>query len=365
MASKWLWLVCSGIFAVVPPAQAARIKDIVAVENVRDNQLIGYGLVVGLAGTGDKLRNAPFTEQSLKAMLERMGVNIRNVDLKTQNVAAVTVIADLPSFARRGSRIDVTVAALGDATSLQGGMLLATPLAGLDGETYAVAQGPVAVSGFSARGAAASINRGSTTGARIANGAIVEREVPFSFGSMREAKLALRNSDFATAQAVRDAINRDLGRSVANTLDPATVALTVPDGMSIVDLLARVEALEVAVDQPARVIIDEASGTVVMGSQVRVSPVAIAHGALTIAVAEAPQASQPSPFARTGDTAVLPRTRIDVDEGPKGSLAMVSGTSLRALVDGLNMLGVAPRDLITILQALRAAGALQAEIEVR
>lgn len=361
----------AGLFAMLAamlaadPAGATRIKDIVSVENVRDNQLIGYGLVVGLQGTGDRLRNSPFTEQSLKAMLERMGVNIRDYDLKTQNVAAVSIVANLPPFARRGSRIDVTVAALGDATSLQGGTLIATPLSGLDGEIYAVAQGPVAVSGFSARGAAASINRGSTTGARIASGAIVEREVPFELHGMQEAKLALTNPDFATARAVRDAINRDVGAGTAIALDPATVSVRVPAGSSIVDLMASIETLEVRVDQPARVVINEASGTVVMGSAVRVSPVAIAHGALTIAVSEAPVVSQPAPLARAGETVVVPRTQIGIDDGPKGSMATIGGgTTLRSLVDGLNRLGVAPRDLITILQSLKAAGALQAEIEV-
>ncbi len=364
LATALLFALVGGAL-VAAPAQASRIKDIVNVENVRDNQLIGYGLVVGLAGTGDRLRNSPFTEQSLKAMLERMGVNIRDYDLKTQNVAAVSIVANLPPFARRGSRIDVTVAALGDATSLQGGTLLATPLSGLDGEVYAVAQGPVAVSGFSARGAAASINRGSTTGARIASGAIVEREVPFAFNGMNEAKLALRNPDFATARAIRDAINRTMGRQIATTLDPATVSVTVPAGSSLVDLIAMIEPIDVTVDQPARVVIDEASGTVVMGSSVRVSPVAIAHGALTIAISEAPQVSQPGPFARAGETTVVPRTQITVEEGPKSSMAMIGGgANLKSLVDGLNKLGVAPRDLITILQALKSAGALQAEIEV-
>lgn len=362
---RTLRLLALAIGCLAVPAEAARIKDIVSVENVRENQLIGYGLVVGLQGTGDRLRNSPFTEQSLKAMLERMGVNIRDYDLKTQNVAAVSIVANLPPFARRGSRIDVTVAALGDATSLQGGTLLATPLAGLDGDVYAVAQGPVAVSGFSARGAAASVNRGSTTAARIASGAIVEREVPFELGGMREAKLALLNPDFVTARAVRDAINRNVGPGTATALDPATVSVTVPAGSSMVDLVAAIEPIEVSVDQPARVVINEASGTVVMGNAVRVSPVAIAHGALTIAVSETPLVSQPGPLARAGETAVVPRTQIGIDEGPKGSMATIGGgASLRSLVDGLNRLGVAPRDLITILQALKSAGALQAEIEV-
>lgn len=346
---------------------ATRIKDIVDVENVRDNVLVGYGLVVGLAGTGDQMRNTPFAEQALKAMLERMGVNVNGVDLKTANVAAVSVTATLPPFARRGSRIDVQISALGDASSLQGGTLIATPLIAVNGETFAVAQGPVAVSGFEARGAAARINRGSTTAGRISGGAIVEREVAFDMTSMQTLKLALRNPDFATASRVAQTINTAMGPGTATMLDPGTVQLTMRPGLpgTMVDLVTAVEQLRVSVDQPARIVIDSASGTVVIGSEVKVSQVAIAQGNLTISVAETPVVSQPAPFARQGETAVVPRTAISVDDGEGRRLALVEeNVSLRDLVGGLNALGVTPRDLITILQALKAAGALQAEIEV-
>lgn len=342
---------------------APRIKDIVDVENVRPNQLIGYGLVVGLAGTGDKTRNTPFTEESMQAMLERMGVNVRSAQMKTQNVAAVSVTAAMPPFARAGSQIDVTVSALGDATSLQGGTLLVTALRGMDGQIYAVAQGPVAVSGFKAQGAGTNISRGVSTSARIASGAIIEREVPYALKSATALKLALRNPDFTTAQRITKAINATFPGS-AEMLDPATVRLSAADGAALVERIAQVENLGVEVDSPARVIVNEAAGTVVMTADVRISPVAIAQGGLTISVAENPIASQPGPLSG-GQTQVLPRTQVSVDDGGGASLAMVEGESLKTLVGGLNRLGVSPRDLITILQALRSAGALQAEIEVQ
>lgn len=348
--------------AVFPTAASAasRIKDIVSVENVRSNQLVGYGLVVGLAGTGDRLRNAPFTEESMQGMLERMGVNVRGSDMRVQNVAAVTITASLPPFARAGSAIDVQVSALGDASSLQGGTLIATPLRGLDGQVYAMAQGPVAVSGFKAQGQAAQVNRGVLTSARIAGGAIVEKEVPFALRSATSLKLALRNPDFTTAQRIASAIEARFP-GAATVLDPATVELK---GNDLVALLSDIENLPVAVDQPARIVINEASGTVVMSADVKLSPVAIAQGGLTISVSEAPQVSQPAPLGN-GQTAVVPRTAVQVDDGGGASLAMVGGASLRDLVDGLNKLGVSPRDLITILQAVKSAGALQAEIEVQ
>lgn len=343
-----------------PAYGASRIKDIVSVENVRPNQLVGYGLVVGLAGTGDRLRNAPFTEESMQGMLERLGVNVRGADMRVQNVAAVTITASLPPFARAGSTIDVQVSALGDASSLQGGTLVATPLRGLDGQVYAMAQGSVAVSGFKAQGQAAQVNRGVLTSARIAGGAIVEREVPFVLRSATSLKLALRNPDFTTAQRVAQTIDARFPGS-ATVLDPATVELR---GNDLITLFSQVENLPIAVDQPARIVINEASGTVVMSADVKLSPVAIAQGGLTISVSEAPQVAQPAPLA-SGQTAVVPRTSVQVDDGSGASLAMVQGASLRDLVDGLNRLGVSPRDLITILQAVKSAGALQAEIEVQ
>jgi len=350
----------SGAFA------GPRIKDIVDIENVRANQLVGYGLVVGLAGTGDRMRNSPFTEESMQAMLERMGVNIRGTQMQTQNVAAVSISATMPAFARAGSQIDVQISSLGDASSLQGGTLLVSSLRALDGEIYAVAQGPVAVSGFKAQGAGASITRGVSTSARIAGGAIVEREVNFAFKSASTLKLALKNPDFTTAQRIAEVINGRFS-GAAEVLDPATVQLAMPPGVngSLIALISAIENLEVTVDQPARIVINEASGTVVMGTDVTVSPVAIAQGGLTISISETPVASQPAPLSG-GSTVVLPRTQLSVDEGKGNSLAMLSGgTSLKSLVSGLNRLGVSPRDLITILQAIKSAGALQAEIAVQ
>jgi flagellar P-ring protein precursor FlgI len=362
----FLACLAAGILNAATPASAGpRIKDIVSVENVRSNQLVGYGLVVGLAGTGDRMRNSPFTEESMQAMLERMGVNIRGTQMRTQNVAAVSVTATLPPFARAGSTIDVQVSALGDASSLQGGTLIVSALRGLDGQVYAVAQGPVAVSGFRAQGAAAQISRGVATSARIAGGGIVEREVPYALGSASSLKLALRNPDFTTAQRIAAAINREFPGSAA-VLDLATVEVRPPSGLggSLIDLVSQIENLGVEVDQPARIVINEAAGTVVMSADVRVSPVAVAQGGLTISVTEMPEVSQPAPFSE-GETVVVPRTYVDVDDGQGRSLAMVQGTSLRELVSGLNALGVSPRDLITILQAIKSAGALQAEIEVQ
>lgn len=354
----------SAAFAPQAAAAASRIKDIVTVENIRSNQLVGYGLVVGLAGTGDRLRNSPHTEESLQSALERLGVNVRGSQMGGQNVAAVSITATLPPFARTGSTIDVQVSAIGDATSLQGGTLIAAALRGLDGETYAMAQGPVAVSGFKAQGAAAKVNRGVLTSARIAGGAIVEREVSYDLRSARSLKLALRNPDFTTAQRIAAAIETRFP-GTAKVLDPATVELQEVAGrVALVELLSGVENLAVDVDQPARIIINEASGTVVMSADVRISPVAVAQGGLTISVSEAPVASQPAALSG-GSTAVLPRTAVQVDDGGGASLASVSGTTLSELVAGLNALGVSPRDLITILQAVKSAGALQADIEVQ
>jgi flagellar P-ring protein FlgI len=351
----------------VPAMAQSRIKDIVNFENVRENQLIGYGLVVGLKGTGDSLRNAPFTQQSLQAMLERLGVNVRSGQMNTTNVAAVSVTATLPAFARKGGRIDVTISALGDADNLQGGMLLVTPLVGLDGEVYAVAQGAVAVSGFSARGQAESVSRGVTTSAKIANGAIVEREVPFELADMQVAHLSLRNPDFTTAQRIAGAINQAKKGSIALPLDPATVRIALPMDYagSMVSLMTEIEQLTVAPDQPAKVVIDEASGIIVMGSEVRINRVAIAQGNLTVRITEQPQVSQPNPLAEGGTTETVPRTSVEVDDSSGKRMAMLNpGTTLQELVNGLNALGVGPRDLISILQALKASGALQADLEV-
>ena len=365
-----LLLVFGLLLTAAPGAGAAtsRIKDIVAFEGIRENQLVGYGLVVGLNGTGDRLRNNPFTRQSLEAMLERLGVNTRNADnIDTDNVAAVMVTATLPSFSRQGTRVDVSVSSLGDAEDLRGGTLLVTPLMGADGEVYAVAQGPVAIAGFSAQGAGASVVQGVPTAGRIANGAIVEREVPFELADLTRIKLSLHNPDLTTARRVAGAINDHLGMPLARPLDPATIQLTRPEAfqMAMVDMLTEIERLTVQPDQRARVIIDERSGIIVMGNDVRVSTVAIAQGNLTIRITETPVVSQPQPLAEQGETVVVPRTNVEVEDGSENRLAVLpSGVSLQELVDGLNALGVGPRDMISILQAIKAAGAMQADIEV-
>jgi flagellar P-ring protein precursor FlgI len=300
-------------------------------------------------------------------MLERLGVNTRGSELKTDNVAAVMVTASLPPFAAQGTHIDIAVSALGDATDLQGGVLLVTPLMGADGQVYAVAQGPVATGGFSAKGEGASVIRGVPTSGRISNGAIVEREIDFKLSDLKSLRLSLRNPDLTTAVRVANAINNFLGRSTATADNPTTVQLTVPPSYqgNVVHLLTDIEQLRVEPDLPARVVIDESSGIIVMGQDVRISKVAIAQGNLTISINEAPQVSQPAPFSDNGRTVVVPRTTVNVDEEKGRKLALVDGSiSLKELVDGLNALGVNPRDMISILQAIKAAGALQAEIEV-
>lgn len=355
---------------VLMPVEAfafSRVKDLVDVEGIRDNMLVGYGLVVGLNGSGDSLRNAPFTQQSLQTMLERLGVNTRGETMQTKNVAAVMVTANLPAFSSQGTRIDVSVSAMGDAKSLQGGTLVVTPLFGADGNTYALAQGPITVGGFSASGKASSVTRNVPTAGRIANGAIVERQTRFRLSSEHTLKLSLHNPDLTTAMRIAEAIDRYIGTNVATATDPANVQLTVPASYpkGVVGLLADVEQLKVNPDQAAKVIIDEQSGVIVMGKDVRISTVAIAQGNLTIRVTETPQVSQPAPFSKTGTTKVVPRTQIQIDDSHGNKMAVLSqGVSLQKLVDGLNALGVGPRDIISILQAIKAAGALQAEIEV-
>ncbi|MHA6287051.1 flagellar basal body P-ring protein FlgI [Maricaulis sp. CAU 1757] len=359
--------------AVSMPALAnSRIKDMVDVEDVRENHLVGYGLVVGLDGSGDSLRNAAFTNQSLNAMLEQFNVNTRDANLNTRNIAAVMVTASLPAFASQGSRIDVTVSAIGDAGSLQGGTLIATPLFDSHGRAWAVSQGTLTVGGFEAAGDGASITRGVPTSGRIANGATVEN--PFAgtgidpwadIAGRTSLRLSLRNPDFTTARRMADAINAYVGPGAARALDPGAVELVRPASFNgdMIDLLAEVEQLRVQPDTPARIIIDENTGTIVMGENVRVSTVAIAQGNLTITVTETPMASQPAPFSQ-GETVVLPRTDLSVEEDNMQLGVLQQGVSLRELVDGLNAMGVTPRDMITILQAIKASGALQADIEV-
>ena len=346
----------------------ARIKDIVDIEGVRDNMLVGYGLVVGLNGTGDTLNGSPFTEQSIIGMLERLGVNIRDESMKTKNIAAVMVTATLPPFTNQGSRIDVTVSTLGDAKSLQGGTLLVTPLLGADSQVYSVAQGSVSVAGFSAGGeAGGGVTQGTPTAGRISSGAIVEREIPFELAAMTSTRLALRNPDFTTARRIAAAINDHLKIQAASAENPASVSINLPDGYhtNMVNLLTDIEQLKVHPDQIARVVIDERSGVIVMGDNVRISTVALAQGNLTIRVTETPQVSQPEAFSQGGTTVVVPRSDVQVDADSNRKIAMLpEGVSLQALVSSLNALGVGPRDIITILQSIKASGALQADIKV-
>ena len=352
-------------FAAPNAGATSRIKDLANIEGVRQNQLIGYGLVVGLNGSGDTINNSPFTKQSLTAMLERLGVNIRGQTLRTGNVAAVMVTSNLPAFSTQGTRIDVTVSALGDAKSLQGGTLLVTPLLGADGNVYAVAQGSLAIGGFEAQGDAAKITRGVPTVGRIANGAIIEREIDFALNRLNQVRLALRNPDFTTAKRIASAINDYIGTATAEPLDPASVQLSVPQQYqgNVVALLTEIEQLQIEPDLSAKIIIDERSGIIVMGRDVRVSMVAVAQGNLTVTISEAPQVSQPAPLSR-GRTVTVPRTRVGVQEDGRKLALVNEGVSLQQLVDGLNALGIGPRDLISILQAIKAANAIQADIEV-
>lgn len=355
------------LLSPVDAKASSRIKDIVTFEGVRDNMLVGYGLVVGLNGTGDGLENGHFTKQSLLSMLERLGVKSTEAGLDSDNVAAVMVTASLKPFARQGSRVDVTVSALGDADSLLGGTLLVTPLIGADGEVYAVAQGQLAVGGFSAAGAAETVTKGVPTSGRIASGAIIERELNFEMAQMEDVKLSLRNPDFTTARRISQAINAFLGSSSSRPTDPGTVQLNIPDSYegNVVNLLTDIEQLRVEPDQMARVVIDETTGTIVMGENVRISTVAIAQGSLTIRITENQQVSQPGPFAQTGTTTTVNRTAVEADEDEDKKMTVLDdGVSLQELVNGLNALGIGPRDLITILQAIKSAGALQAKIEV-
>lgn len=344
----------------------SRIKDITEFEGVRDNMLVGYGLVVGLNGTGDSLRNSTFTAQSLEAMLERLGVSTRGQRINTKNVAAVMVTATLPPFARQGARVDISVSALGDAKSLLGGTLLVTPLHGADGEVYAVAQGALTVGGFAAEGDGASVVKGVPTSARIASGGIVEREIGFELDRLDSIKIALHNPDFTTASRIAKAINKHMKAKLASARDSATVQLSIPPAYEhhISALLTEIEQLAVQPDQPARVLIDEGSGIIVIGDDVRIDEVAVAQGNLTVRITEIPEVVQPEPLSE-GETVVVPRTQIEVNEATDAKLAVLpAGVSLQDLVTGLNALGVSPRDLISILQAIKAAGALQAEIEV-
>ena len=342
----------------------SRVKDIATLQSARDNQLVGYGLVIGVQGTGDGLRNSPFTEQSVRAMLENLGISTRGGASRSRNVAAVIVTANLPPFVQSGARIDVNVSSMGDATSLAGGTLVMTPLRAPDGEIYAVAQGSVIVSGFTAQGQAETLTQGVPTSGRVPNGAIVERQVPASFSADPTLTLQLRNPDFSTAVRITDAINEyavsRFGQRLAAEQDARTVLINRPSNISSARFFAELENIVVESDAPARVVVDERTGTIVIGQQVRISRVAISHGALTVRITEMPQVVQPEPFSR-GETAIEPFTAIDANQ-PDANVAMLDGPDLQTLVAGLNRLGVKPDGIIAILQGIKSAGALQAEL---
>jgi flagellar P-ring protein FlgI len=360
-------IVCIAALLSIPAGAKTRIKDIVAVQGVRPNQLIGYGLIVGLNGTGDSLRNAPFTSQAVQSMLDRMGVNVRTGGARTRNVAAVVVTAELPAFTGKGSRIDVTVSSLGDATSLAGGSLVLTPLSGADQNIYAVAQGPVAVTGFQSSGKSETVTQGVPTAGRIANGAIVERELSGHFEDQPALTLELRNPDFSTAVRVADAINafseQRYGARLARELDVRMISVVRPRGVTAARFVAQIGELHAEPDAPARVVIDERTGTIVMGREVQIATVAVAHGSLTVRVTETPRVSQPAPFA-SGETVVVQDTAIATNQ-TGGPVALVRGATLDQLVTGLNRMGLKPNGIIAILQAIKTAGALQAELVVQ
>ena len=357
------------LIALLPLSAIAgpiRIKDLVEFDGVRANDLVGYGLVVGLNGTGDGLRNAPFTEEMMSNLLERLGVNVAGEDYRPKNVAAVFVTATLPAFARAGGQIDVTVSAIGDAKSLLGGTLIMTPLNGADGQIYAVAQGAIIAGGISADGAASSVVQGVPTAGMIPSGARVEREIEFDFTGLTTMRLALREPDFTTAARIEAAINREVGNRAAVMLDAGTVALDIAaaGSASPAHVISRIENIEVEPETRARVVVDQRSGTIVMGEDVRISRVAVAQGNLTLRIEETPMVVQPNPFAE-GETIVVPRSSVSIENAPGTGLAEVSGgTNLSEVVAGLNALGVAPHDMIDILKSINAAGALHADFVV-
>ena len=354
------------LFPAMAGAEAIRIKDLVEVDGVRGNDLVGYGLVVGLNGTGDGIRNAPYTEEIMSNLLERLGVNVTGEEYRPKNVAAVFVTATLPPFARAGSRVDVTVSAIGDAKSLLGGTLVMTPLNGADGEIYAVAQGPIIAGGVAAEGDASRVVQGVPTAGTLPSGARVEREVAFDFSSVTTLRLALKSADFTTAARIEAAINENFGTRIATMLDSGTVALDLDRaGMrSPAHAISRIEGILVQPETRARVVVDQRSGTIVMGADVRISRVAVAQGNLTLRVEESPVVVQPNPFA-PGETVVVPRTSASIAEDGTGLAEVSGGTSLSEVVAGLNALGVPPHDMIDILKSINAAGALHAEFVVQ
>ena len=365
MLRSWIALIVAMVLVSPAAANGPRIKDLVDFEGVRGNDLVGYGLVVGLNGSGDNIRNNPFTEEALSSLLERLGVSIVGEQIRPRNVAAVIVTATLRPFARTGSRIDVTVSAVGDAKNLIGGTLIMTPLKAADGEIYAVAQGPILAGGVAAEGDGAATQIGVPTSGSLPGGGRVEREIPFRLDDLQRIRIALREPDFTTARRIERAINVAVGKDVARMEDSGTVTL-IPSvvGSRPSSMIAAIENLEVAPSRKARVVVDQRSGTIVLGADVKISRVAVSQGNLTIRVTEQPIASQPNPFAE-GETLALPRTGIDVDEDDENRLAVVDeNVTLADLVDGLNALGIGPRDMIDILKAIKAAGALHAELIV-
>ena len=364
---------CAGLallFFLTGSVEAARIKDLSGIKGVRSNQLIGFGLVIGLTKTGDSAVNVFFSIQAIASMLKKLGVTIPSArigQLQFKNIATVIVTANLPAFAKHGDNIDVTVSSLGDAKSLQGGTLLMTPLKGTDSNTYAVAQGPISIGGFSVQGAARGVQKNHLTVGRISNGALVEKEIKSNFNVKDEIILALKKTDFTTASRITRAINNNMKDEVATMIDGRTVRVKIPKFFknNASDLVTKIESIEVAPDTEAKVIIDERTGTVVMGENVRISSVAVAHGSLFIQIKEEPVASQPPALApENAETVILPRTRISVGEGQDKLLVIPKSVSLGDVVQGLNSIGVTPRDLIAILQAIKASGALHAKLEL-
>jgi len=354
------------LLGVVGQVHGVRIKDIADIKGVRENQLVGYGLVVGLNGTGDS-DDAIFTIQSFASMLERMGVTVRPEDIEVDNVAAVMVITDLPAFARTGSRIDVLVSSIGDAENLQGGTLMFTPLKGADGQVYAIAQGPVSTGGFVVGTESGSgVQKNHPTAGRVVNGAIIEKEILTNFNKKQSLTLNLHRADFTTASRVAQAINIAFYDQIARTQDAGTIEVQVPEKYkgNTVAMVTMIERLGVTPDMVSKVVINERTGTVIMGENVRVSTIAIAHGNLSIEIKEDQNVSQPMPFARRGRTVVTPESQVLVQEGNNPIFLVESGVSIGELVKALNALGVSPRDLIAIFQALKVAGALQADLEI-
>ena len=361
---KYLGLCCA-LLLCASFGHAERIKDLADIEGVRSNALVGYGLVVGLNGTGDKANASPFTISSITAMLERFGINVRPdiAKLKPKNIAAVIVTAELPAFARPGQKLDITVSSMGNAKSLRGGTLLITPLLGGDGQVYAVAQGGLTVGGFAVAGDGANTVKNHPTVGTIPNGARIERAAPKGFFAGQEkVTVMLRTPDFTTVRRMKNKINQVMGKGVAKAVDAGTVEVWNIDGDAI-DLIARLEQIELRTDRPAIVVVDERTGTIVMGQGVTIDTVAVSHGNISINVAESPDVSQPYAFSE-GSTAITPNTNVQVEEDAAQLVVLPRQATLASLVSALNTVGASPSDLIAVLQAIKAAGALHAELRI-